>query len=473
MVADRHATLRRKGGSYLLEAETDRQVWVNGEPVRERLLRSGDVLEIGRDGPILRFRLYPPGTTMSKSVAEAFRDGVDGARFGGGPVSRRLARGVAGTARELATQTSIWIRLGFAALILALIALSTILFVRSTRLEKRLTEETLRIEGLAAMIEESTQARADEALDAVRGEMRTSLERIAALEARSDAPERVVADSSEAVILLQGTYGFVDSESGKVLRFATLDERGRPLTDGAGEPLVGVGGSGPAVDVQFLGTAFVASADGLLLTNRHVALPWEYENAARILISQGFLPSMNRFVGFVPGRDQSVDATLVEAAEGADLALLRAPDLAGTVEPLLLADESPSLGEEVIVLGYPAGIRALLARTDAAFVEQLMKDPSVGFWEVTQRLSEAGEIGPLASRGIVAQVSPAAVVYDAETTRGGSGGPVLDLDGKVVAITSAIVAEFSGSNLGVPVARARDLLAGVDLDPVERPVAEP
>ena len=60
----------------------------------------------------------------------------------------------------------------------------------------------------------------------------------------------------------------------------------------------------------------------------------------------------------------------------------------------------------------------------------------------------------------MAQVTPAAVVYDAETTQGGSGGPVLGLGGEVVAVTSAVVTEFGGSNLGVPADQASMLLAG-------------
>ena len=46
----------------------------------------------------------------------------------------------------------------------------------------------------------------------------------------------------------------------------------------------------------------------------------------------------------------------------------------------------------------------------------------------------------------------------AETTRGGSGGPVLSLSGEVVAVTSAVVTEFGGSNIGVPAFQALPLL---------------
>ena len=79
--------------------------------------------------------------------------------------------------------------------------------------------------------------------------------------------------------------------------------------------------------------------------------------------------------------------------------------------------------------------------------------------EVWKTLSDAGFIRPLATRGIVGQVTPSTIAYDAETTRGGSGGPVLSLDGEVVAVTFAILAEFGGSNLGVPVEEVRRLLA--------------
>ena len=56
------------------------------------------------------------------------------------------------------------------------------------------------------------------------------------------------------------------------------------------------------------------------------------------------------------------------------------------------------------------------------------------------------------------QVTGDAIVYDAETTHGGSGGPVLGVDGKVVAVNAAIIPRFGGSNLGVPASEARRLI---------------
>ena len=44
--------LHRAGDSYELEVMPEQLVWVNAERTQSRLLESGDVLEIGRDGPI-------------------------------------------------------------------------------------------------------------------------------------------------------------------------------------------------------------------------------------------------------------------------------------------------------------------------------------------------------------------------------------------------------------------------------------
>ena len=73
-------------------------------------------------------------------------------------------------------------------------------------------------------------------------------------------------------------------------------------------------------------------------------------------------------------------------------------------------------------------------------------------------MADAGLITPLSSGGIVGNAGAQAVVYDAETTHGGSGGPVLNPRGQVVAVNAAIMPEFGGSNLGVPALRIGPLL---------------
>ncbi len=167
---------------------------------------------------------------------------------------------------------------------------------------------------------------------------------------------------------------------------------------------------------------------------------------------------MHRLIGYLPGVEEPFDVELVVASETADVAVLRCSCITGQV-PLLPLSETPSQpGEEVFVLGYPTGIRALLARTNEAFVDSLMRSGRLDFWTMARRLSAAGHIGPLATQGIIGQVTQDKVVYDAETTHGGRGGPVLGLDGTVRAVNAAILTDFGGSNLGVPAAEARRLL---------------
>ena len=122
------------------------------------------------------------------------------------------------------------------------------------------------------------------------------------------------------------------------------------------------------------------------------------------------------------------------------------------------ASEPPAPGDAIIVMGYPLGLKALMARSDADFIRELQRDGVTGFFEQAGRIAEAGFMKPLATRGIVGQVTSASVVYDAETTSGGSGGPVLSVNGEVVAVNTAILPEFGGSNLGVPAAAALALI---------------
>ncbi len=458
-VAARHATLHRMGDTYELLVEPGQEVWINGEKQQEALLVSGDLLEIGRDGPLLRFRLYPPGSDAAKTFSEAFSDCVDCARYSSDSKLNRAALFLAGAPKEMATQTSLAFRAAMLVLLLTLLLTTGYLALRSLQLEHRLSEEVLRIKGISQLLEQEDNRDLElDELDAVRFEVSTALERVRALEDRSKAPARVVAAASASIVLLQGAYGFIDSSSGQPLRFAGLGEDGLPLRSREGSPLVALGGDGPILESFFTGTAFVATGNGLLLTNRHVVLPWEYDEAAKMVIAQGLEPVMRRLQGFLPGIPEAFAVRLVIASDSADLAVLECSGVTGSVPVLPLADRPPDSGDEVIVLGYPTGIRALLARADEAFMIELSKNHDLDFWAVAALLAREGHIAPLASRGIVAQVGPAAVVYDAETTRGGSGGPVLDLDGNVVAVTTAVVPEFGGSNLGVPAARARQLV---------------
>ena len=224
-----------------------------------------------------------------------------------------------------------------------------------------------------------------------------------------------------------------------------------------GHPALTVDGDGPPFEVFLTGTGFVASPDGLALTNRHVVLPWESDAAARGILESGFVAEWSRLVGFLADGSEAHDVRLRVASDEADLAIVQVLGMEGPAPFVELASTAPSPGDPVIVMGYPLGLKALIARSDADFVASLRQQGTVDFFEQARQIATAGFMKPLATRGIVGQITNANIVYDAETTLGGSGGPVLSLDGRVVAVNTAILPEFGGSNLGVPVARAREL----------------
>ncbi len=459
-VAAHHATLHRRGSTYRLRAEPGRPVRVNGEPAEDWVLAPGDVLRIGEDGPRLRFRVYRRGHPLYRSMAEVLEDCVDCAQIEGSSPISRAAIFFKMAPAGIATGTSP--RFRGSLLLVILLAATAALTVRSLRLEQRLESEQRRIAGIAEMLAKTeSEALTVADLGEVRAEIEDSLtgtvERLEVLEERAGAGRRVIGAAAESIVFLQGSYGFLDSESRKPLRFMVGPDGG-PVLDPTGSPAVTTEGQGPVLESQFTGTGFVATSDGLILTNRHVAVPWDFDEAAKMIAAQGLVPSFFRFQGYLRGTPEPFDVELVAKSENADVAVLKCSLITSLVRPLPLAEAPPQPGDEVIVLGYPTGIRALLARTDVSFVNQLMSAGNLDFWEVAQRLAEAGHIAPLATRGIIGQVTAAAVVYDAETTSGGSGGPVLNLDGEVIAVNMAILPEFGGSNLGVPIAEARKLL---------------
>jgi S1-C subfamily serine protease len=232
-----------------------------------------------------------------------------------------------------------------------------------------------------------------------------------------------------------------------------IDADGKPLFSLRGQPILTLEGEGEIARREFTGTAFLVNSRGALLTNRHVALPWEDDTSLEALMAQGMEPVITRFRGYVPGNENAFPVELLKASESADLALLTCSEVIEDLPYLKLSERLPQAGDEVIVMGYPTGLRAMLAQTGDDFLAELQQ-------------SKARFIRPLASRGIVGQLSAATVVYDADTTHGGSGGPVLDINGEAIAINTAIIPEYGGSNFGLPVAHARSLLvdAGIDIE---------
>jgi len=360
------------------------------------------------------------------------------------------------------------VRIELVVVIVILAAVTFALWINNRRLESLLEQEQARVEGLADLVEDAGQgnisrAHFDAAREELEGVITQTEARVRNLEAAASARERVIAEASRSVVFIQGSYGFIDPDTGRPLRYFS-GEGGRPLRLPDGMTMVTTAGEGRIVQIFYTGTAFVATEDGLVVTNRHVAYPWEFESNAAFTLSAGYEADRRRFIGYFPGHEQPVELEVIGASETADLAVARLLQPIDLPAPLTVAEMIPDPGDEVVVMGYPAGIEALLARADPKFADGLLSTGPVTFWQVGQALSENGYISPLATQGIVGQVTGSMIVYDADTASGGSGGPVIGLDGAVVAVNTAVLSQFSGSNLGVPAAEVRALLERVAIE---------
>ena len=466
------ARLHRSGESYEIQAFEPYPLWVNGERVSAKKLEPRDLIEFGETGPLSRFQLYREGSAVRKSVADIIGDCIDYTRVSRKPIGARMRRALGDLVSDITLRTTVLFRIS---VVLAIVVLATTAVhqsLSSVRLKRQLESDALKLESFSSALARARQEALRQGdLNALREELgqrlSTASERLAALEERSEASARVIASAMRSIVFLQGAYGFREKESGRMLRHA-VDAQGNLLMLPRGQPMLTLEGDGPVAERQFTGTAFVATGNGVLLTNRHVALPWENDASAGSLVEQDMEPVLVKFIGYLPETIEPFAVELLEASDTADLALLKRGGGARPVAHLRLAAKAPRPGDEVIVMGYPTGLVSMLAQTGDAFIEALQAEGNLDFWQVAERLSKAQFIRPLASRGIVGQVTPATVVYDAETTHGGSGGPVLAMSGEVIAVNAAVIPEYGGSNLGVPVDEARRLLAKAGVEHLSR-----
>ena len=312
-------------------------------------------------------------------------------------------------------------------------------------------EERRRLEDLIA----DARAR-EERLGRVRADLEAARERIASLETERAAGERIIRDFAGGVALIEGSYAVYDAE-GCPLR-VSLSEDGLPLRQEDGLFVLSPEASGPVFTQEFFGTGFLVDGRGLLLTNRHVAEPWWNDATADGLLGEGMEARFETFRAFLPNEAEPFELTTERVSETVDLAVVRIA-LRERPIPVLALDRTGRgavPGQPVVLLGYPTGVDALIGKADSSIVRQILFQKVKQ--AVTESLGKAGLIRPSATQGHIGDVTPTDVVFDALTTQGGSGGPVLDRSGRVIAVEYAVLTKFAGSSFGVPIGHALELL---------------
>ena len=285
--------------------------------------------------------------------------------------------------------------------------------------------------------------------------------RLQRLEAQGQAAQSIIPLDVQSVCLLHVSVAFNDQGSGRRLRYGGLNEDGQPIQDSEGNPVLTLEGKGPEVKLDVFGTGFIAGSSGRVITNRHVAEPWWKNDEITSITSQGLQPQISAIRAYFPGDPRAFHAEIQDISDVTDLASVRV-DLQDLKRPVLARDtgkNSALSGQPVILMGYATGLAAILARTDEESAQDILKKSGSDVAQVLNELAKRNLIHPLITQGHIGDILPDKIVFDAQTTSGGSGGPLFNRDGKVIGVTVAILKGFGGSNFGIPIRFSEPLLS--------------
>ncbi len=175
----------------------------------------------------------------------------------------------------------------------------------------------------------------------------------------------------------------------------------------------------PEQRAQSLGTGFLLSADGDILTNNHVIAPEELGGRAADEITVA-LDDKRQFRARVVARDPDTDVALLHI------------DAKGLIPAQMGDSDALEVGEWVVAIGEPYG----LSSTVTAGI-------------VSAKGRRGDELGSGINQGFLDFIQT-----DTAINPGNSGGPLLNMRGEVVGINTAINAKAQGLAFAVPIKMA-------------------
>lgn len=329
---------------------------------------------------------------------------------------------------------------------------------RST--ESALNDHRQKLEQQTEEIRAQMDAAKTEEVSALRKQLSDTNSHLQRIESEGKIAQTIIRTYSRSVCLLHVVVAFRHQATGKRLRFAGITPQGEPLTDSEGNTAFDLDGNGPEVRADFFGTGFLAAADGRILTNRHVAEPWWKNKDLSQAAKEGFEPVISEMSAYFPESASALRVQLLKISPSVDLAIIRA-DLGGLKRTAVTLDprrEAAVSGQPVVLMGYATGLDAILARAGEDAVRSILESSGGKPREVMAEIARRNLVRPLTTQGHLGDVLPDKIVYDAQTTSGGSGGPLFNAQGKVIAVNFAVVHGFGGSNFGIPARYAVQLL---------------
>jgi serine protease Do len=165
-----------------------------------------------------------------------------------------------------------------------------------------------------------------------------------------------------------------------------------------------------------IGSGVIVSANGYILTNRHVIFPPEMGR----MDGQEYLEILRLRVN-IPGREGHLPARLIDFSSEMDVAVIK---IAGSGFPhaTLTDSDAVRVGDIVFALGAPFGIDKTVTM---GIISARRNDEVLEGFEKQELIQTDASINP-----------------------GNSGGPLVDADGRVIGINTAIYSR-TGGNMGI------------------------
>ncbi len=185
-------------------------------------------------------------------------------------------------------------------------------------------------------------------------------------------------------------------------------------------PFTGEQQGGGVDEQQGGGSGFVISADGYIVTNNHV-ITGGPNNAAVDEVSVTF-PDRSEYRAKIVGRDETSDIAVLKIEAGKALPFVEVGDTKGL-----------RVGDWVVAIGNPLGLGSTVT---AGIVSALQRN--------------TGDGGPYDRY----------IQTDTAINRGNSGGPLFDLNGRVIGINNRLISPV-GANIGINFAIPADSVSNV------------
>jgi serine protease Do len=241
----------------------------------------------------------------------------------------------------------------------------------------------------------------------------------------SDIPAKKAPETETATVMVPASF----SELAKQARPGVVNIRTVKTVKGGGrvfrhffgnpfDPRDPFHNFGPLPDEQTpdykqrsLGSGFIIDRDGYIVTNNHVI-----EGADEIKVS---LADEKEFDAKIVGRDPNTDLALIKIKGASDLVPLKMGD-----------SDKLTVGSWVVAIGSPFGLQQTV---------------TAGIVSAKGRVIGSGPYDDF-------------IQTDASINPGNSGGPLLNMNGEVVGINTAIVAQGQGIGFAIPINLAQGVI---------------